>query len=93
MIESLAAGTPVIALRRGAVPEVLEHGISGFICDDVDEMTDAVKHLGEIDPAACRRRAEHFGVDQMCSRYEAVYEAVLERPVVRAASAPTSIVS
>jgi glycosyltransferase involved in cell wall biosynthesis len=93
MIESLAAGTPVIALRRGAVPEVLEHGISGFICDDVDEMVDAVRRVGAIDSEACRRRAEHFGVDQMCARYEAVYEAVLKRPVVRAASAPTSIVS
>ena len=79
MIESLAAGTPVIALRRGAVPEVLEHGISGFICDDVDEMTDAVNRLGEIDPAACRRRAEEFGVDRMCARYESVYTDVLER--------------
>ena len=93
MIESLAAGTPVIALRRGAVPEVLEHGISGFICDDVDEMTDAVDRLGEIDPAACRRRAEQFGVDQMCARYESVYEAVLERQVVRAPSPPAAIVS
>jgi glycosyltransferase involved in cell wall biosynthesis len=92
MIESLAAGTPVIALRRGAVPEVLEHGISGFICDDVDEMTDAVKRLGDIDPAACRRRAEEFGVDRMCARYEQVYDAVLERSVPRAASAHAAIV-
>ena len=38
MIESLAAGTPVIALRRGSVPEVIEDGVTGFICDDVDEM-------------------------------------------------------
>ena len=43
MIESLAAGTPVIALRRGAVPEVLVDGVTGFICDDVDEMVDAVE--------------------------------------------------
>jgi glycosyltransferase involved in cell wall biosynthesis len=93
MIESLAAGTPVIALRRGAVPEVLEHGISGFICDDVDEMTEAVNRIGEIDPAACRRRAEQFGVDQMCARYESVYEAVLERLVARAPSAPNVIAS
>ena len=38
MIESLAAGTPVIALRRGSVPEVIEDGVTGFICDDVDDM-------------------------------------------------------
>ena len=41
MIESLAAGTPVIALRRGSVPEVIEHGVTGFICEDVDEMVEA----------------------------------------------------
>ena len=56
MIESLAAGTPVIALRRGAVPEVLVDGVTGFICDDVDEMTAAVGRLHEIDRAACRAR-------------------------------------
>jgi glycosyltransferase involved in cell wall biosynthesis len=91
MIESLAAGTPVIALRRGAVPEVLEHGISGFICDDVDEMADAVGHLGEIDSAACRRRAEEFGVDRMCARYEKVYDTVLEGSATRTASAQAAI--
>ena len=79
MIESLAAGTPVIALRRGAVPEILEHGISGFICDDVDEMSAAIDRLGEIDPAACRQRATQFGVQQMCSRYERVYRTVIDR--------------
>jgi glycosyltransferase involved in cell wall biosynthesis len=93
MIESLAAGTPVIALRRGAVPEVLEHGVSGFICDDVDEMVDAVRHLGEIDPAACRRRAEDFGVDPMCARYERVYDAIRQRSVARAGPAPTVVAS
>ena len=56
MIESLAAGTPVIALRRGAVPEVLVDGVTGFICDDVEQMTAAVGRLHEIDRAACRAR-------------------------------------
>jgi len=79
MIESLAAGTPVIALRRGAVPEVIEHGVSGFICDDVDEMVAAVDRIGELDPAACRRRARDFGADQMCARYQSVYADALSR--------------
>jgi glycosyltransferase involved in cell wall biosynthesis len=79
MIESLAAGTPVIALRRGAVPEVIEHGVSGFICDDVDAMVGAVGRIDEIDPAACRRRARDFGAEQMCARYESVYASVLAR--------------
>ena len=60
MIESLAAGTPVVALRRGSLPEVVEDGITGFICEDVDEMADAVRLIDQIDPEACRRGAERF---------------------------------
>jgi glycosyltransferase involved in cell wall biosynthesis len=74
MIESLAAGTPVIALRRGSVPEVIDDGITGFICDDVEEMLRAVERIGDIDPADCRRNAERFSGDAMCRGYEQVYE-------------------
>jgi glycosyltransferase involved in cell wall biosynthesis len=78
MIESLAAGTPVIALRRGAVPEVLVDGVTGFICDDVDEMVAAVDRLDEIDPEACRARAGCFSADAMCRAYESVYRSLLD---------------
>ena len=81
MIESLAAGTPVIALRRGAVPEVLVDGVTGFICDDVDEMVDAVDRLPEVDPDACRARARRFGAEAMCERYHEVYRSILATPV------------
>ena len=84
MIESLAAGTPVVALRRGAVPEVLVDGVTGFICDDVDEMVAAIDRLDTIDPDACRAQAARFGVDVMCSGYEAVYGALLESSAVLA---------
>ncbi len=77
MIESLAAGTPVVALRRGSVPEVIEHGVSGFVCDDVDGMVAAVERIGEIDPENCRRRAERFTGEVMCRGYEAVYERLV----------------
>ena len=63
MIESLAAGTPVIALRRGSVPEVIVDGVSGFVCDDLDGMVRAVSRLGEIDPEDCRREARRFTAD------------------------------
>ena len=76
MIESMAAGTPVIALRRGAVPEVVRHGVSGFICDSADEMVEAVDRLDEIDPEACRRQALRFGSDAMCEGYEALYRTL-----------------
>jgi glycosyltransferase involved in cell wall biosynthesis len=77
MIESLAAGTPVIALRRGAVPEVLVDGVTGFICDDVDEMVAAVGRLGEIDPQDCRAHAGRFSAEAMCDAYGAVYRSLV----------------
>ena len=79
MIESLAAGTPVIALRRGSVPEVLVDGVCGFICDDADAMVTAVGRLSQVDPSACRRRAADFSVDKMCLRYERAFRTLLER--------------
>ena len=79
MIESLAAGTPVIAFRHGSVPEVLEHGRTGFIVDTVDEMVDAVRHIGEIDPAECRRVVERrFGSEAFVTAHEQAYERVIE---------------
>ena len=77
MIESLAAGTPVIALRRGSVPEIIEDGVTGFICDDVDEMVDAVGRIDEIDPEACRRGAARFSAERMCQGYVDVYRSLL----------------
>ena len=79
MIESLAAGTPVIALRRGSVPEVLVDGECGFICDDANAMVAAVDRLDPIEPSACRQRAADFGVDTMCDRYQQAYDALLAR--------------
>jgi len=76
MIESMAAGTPVIALRRGSVPEVIIDGVTGFVCDDVDAMVDAVRRIDEIDPHECRRHAASFDVATMCAGYEMVYRAI-----------------
>jgi glycosyltransferase involved in cell wall biosynthesis len=80
MIESLAAGTPVIALRRGSVPEVIEHGVTGFICDDVDEMAEAVSRIGQLDPEACRRGAERFTAERMSRGYVDVYRSLVGNP-------------
>src|SRR5688572_28590974 len=78
MIESLAAGTPVIALRRGSVPEVIVDGVTGFICDDVDEMAKAAERIGEIDPEECRRHADRFSAAAMCRGYTDVYERLVQ---------------
>ncbi len=60
MAEALACGTPVLGLRRGAVPEVVEDGVTGFVRDDIDELVATVYRINEIDRAACRRRAENL---------------------------------
>jgi glycosyltransferase involved in cell wall biosynthesis len=79
MTESMACGTPVIALRRGAAPEVIVDGRTGFLCDDEDGMVDAVNKLGGIDPAACRQHVlERFSVEEMARQYVDVYQRVLE---------------
>jgi glycosyltransferase involved in cell wall biosynthesis len=79
MVESLAAGTPVIALRRGSVPEVLVDGITGFICDDDEQMVLALERINEIDPAACRQRAVEFSRETMCRNYVEVYRSLRQR--------------
>lgn len=78
MIESLAAGTPVIALRNGSVPEVLTHYESGAICDSIDEMVDAVSWIDELTPERCRSHATRFTSDAMTTRYVELYNEVLE---------------
>jgi glycosyltransferase involved in cell wall biosynthesis len=79
MIESLACGTPVIATRHGSVPEVIEHGRTGFIVDTVDEMVEATRHVDEIDPAECRRAVEErFGIDQFVRAHETAYQSLLD---------------
>jgi glycosyltransferase involved in cell wall biosynthesis len=78
MIESLACGTPVIAMRQGSVPEVIEDGRTGFIVDTVDEMVAALERIDEIDPAECRRAVtERFGSDVFVSAHEAAYRELL----------------
>jgi glycosyltransferase involved in cell wall biosynthesis len=78
MIESMACGTPVIATRRGAVPEVVEHGRTGIIVDDYREMVDAIAEADKIDPDDCRRTAEeHYSTERMVNDYVAVYEQML----------------
>lgn len=81
MIEALASGTPVVALRRGAVPEIVEDGTNGFICDEPDELPGAIERADEIDPDTCRRVVEdRFTLETMAQGYEQVYLAAIERP-------------
>lgn len=81
MIEAMACGTPVIAYNRGSVPEIVRDGVTGIIVPEergVEGLVEAVKRIGEIDRAACRRHVEeHFTVEKMVAGYEAVYENIL----------------
>lgn len=73
-MEALASGTPVVAFRRGALPEILEDGKTGFLVDDVDGMVEALRHVGTLEPNLCRRIAEErFSDAAMSERYLARY--------------------
>jgi len=77
MIESMACGTPVVATRRGAVPEVIDHGRSGLIVSGPDEMVAAIGDADELDPLECRRYVEErFSAERMVADYVAAYEGL-----------------
>ncbi|MDX6399350.1 MAG: hypothetical protein QOJ43_2758, partial [Gaiellaceae bacterium] len=78
MIESMACGTPVVATRYGAVPEVIEEGVTGIIVDHWRQMEGALAAADELDPNTLRRSVEQrFTPERMVADYVAAYEAVL----------------
>jgi glycosyltransferase involved in cell wall biosynthesis len=78
MIEAMACGTPVVALRRGAVPEVVMDGVTGVLVDHPAHLADAVHRARTLDPHACRRHAEqHFSTAVMVQGYEKAYRRAL----------------
>jgi glycosyltransferase involved in cell wall biosynthesis len=77
-IEALACGTPVLAMNRGAAPEVLRHGVTALIGNSVDELVALAPRLGALDRRACRREAEQrFSASVMADGYEQVYARVI----------------
>ena len=88
MVEAMACGTPVIAMRHGSVPEVVADGRTGFICRSIGEMIASVERVTRVDRRACRTHvAERFSVERMVDNYEAAYRRVLEAPVAAASRA------
>ena len=78
MAESMATGTPVIAYRAGSVPEVIEDGITGFVCDNFRQMLDAVPRVQYLNRIDCRRRVEHlYSAQSMASSYEKAYSRIV----------------
>jgi glycosyltransferase involved in cell wall biosynthesis len=79
MAESMATGTPVIAMSLGSVPEVIAHGVSGFVCQSYDEMAAMIPAALELNRQTCREYVENkFSVSQMVDGYEAVYRKIIQ---------------
>jgi glycosyltransferase involved in cell wall biosynthesis len=78
MIEAMASGTPVVALRAGSVPELVEHEVTGFVYDDARQLVEGIERAARIDPHVCRKHVKNnFDVPTMVEGYEAVYRSVI----------------
>lgn len=87
MAEALACGTPVLGLARGAVPEVVEHGVTGYVCEDRESLGAAVADLHRLDRTACRRAAEaRFSHTVLVDAYESLYRELAMQADARSAA-------
>lgn len=78
-LEAAASGTPVVAMRRGALPELVVQGQTGYLVDGLEEMAEAVEKVDEISPSECRSHAQmNFGVGRMVDGYLEIYQRVLQ---------------
>ena len=78
VVESMACGTPVIAYRKGSMPEVVDEGVTGRLVGSVDEAVAAVERIAEIDRIACSARArQRFSADRMVEEYLAIYRKII----------------
>lgn len=80
-MEALACGTPVVAFGIGALPEIIEHGRTGYLVSNVDEMARALRAVDSLDPQACRDAArKRFSAARMTANYIALYEEIAKNP-------------
>jgi glycosyltransferase involved in cell wall biosynthesis len=78
MLEAMACGTPVIAYSEGAAPEVVDHGRTGFLVDNEDEMAEAISRIADIARADCRAAVEgYFSTERMANEHIALFEEIL----------------
>jgi glycosyltransferase involved in cell wall biosynthesis len=84
LIESLACGTPVLVYNHGSFPEIIEDGVTGFLCAHVDDMVKAIEKLSTIDRARCRRSfEERFTAERMTNEYVRVYDEIVRGALIR----------
>jgi glycosyltransferase involved in cell wall biosynthesis len=80
MTEALACGAPVVGFRRGAVLEVIQQGINGYVCDSIEEMAAAVNMLERIDRKVCRETVENiFSSKVLAAQYETLYQRIVAK--------------
>lgn len=92
MIESMACGTPVVALRRGSVPEVIVNGVTGIVADDPEQLPEGIELARLLDPEACQAHvAANFTTEVMAARYEEAYLRVLAETPAPAAMATAGL--
>ncbi|PIR82491.1 glycosyl transferase [Candidatus Kaiserbacteria bacterium CG10_big_fil_rev_8_21_14_0_10_59_10] len=78
IIEAMACGCPVVAFNKGSIPELVVHGKTGFVVENIGEMVAAVEKAGELDRAACRAHVlAHFNAKRMADGYEALYTRMI----------------
>jgi glycosyltransferase involved in cell wall biosynthesis len=90
VIEALACGTPVVAMNHGAMPEIIDHGVTGFLANSEEEFESYMRQVDDIDPAACRRSVEekfsgHRMAESYLERYKTTISLAAERHKHRAA--------
>ena len=82
--EAMACGTPVVAFRRGAIKEVIQHGVTGFVVDTCDEMIDAIRHINQIRPEACRDHVEqNLHMERVARDYLSFYSKLIKSLIIQ----------
>lgn len=77
VIEAMACGTPVIAVNKGSMPELIRHGKNGFLVENTDEAIARVKNIDLLSRTACRKMVEeNFSKERMAEKYKAVYRQI-----------------
>jgi hypothetical protein len=80
MIEAMACGTPVVAFRQGSVPEVIDHGVTGFIVENIEDSLAALEKIQDFDRSRCRKIFERrFSAARMAADYMKIYERLMNK--------------
>jgi glycosyltransferase involved in cell wall biosynthesis len=93
VVEALALGTPAVGLSRGCLPELVEHGRTGWLAKSPDDLAELVQASGKIDPQeCCEQAARRFTPAVMAARYADLYEQLISGSIPRVAGKPLPIV-